>query len=134
MGYHAGGNTNRYADVLFTPQLVARRDNQESGYRILEAGEVVDNIAMVSAAAPNLGKQPHPEIFDQQLILQAMRSIIVIPKLRNPKIDVLILGAWGCGAFGCDPEQVATIFAHALVTEKLGRLYKEIHFAIKSSG
>jgi uncharacterized protein (TIGR02452 family) len=28
------------------------------------------------------------------------------------KNEVLVLSAWGCGAFGCTPEGVAKIFRH----------------------
>lgn len=47
-----------------------------------------------------------------------------------PELDTLILGAWGCGAFGCNPQHVSDLFARAVVNEGLGNLYKEIHFAI----
>ncbi len=40
----------------------------------------------------------------------------------------LVLGAWGCGAFGNDPEQVAGHFARAL--QQLDGVFDEVEFAI----
>ena len=42
----------------------------------------------------------------------------------------LTLGAWGCGAFGNDPEMVAEAFRKILDDEKLKRFFDEIDFAI----
>jgi uncharacterized protein (TIGR02452 family) len=41
----------------------------------------------------------------------------------------LILGAWGCGAFGLDTEMMADIFAETLA-EHGGGVFDEIVFAI----
>lgn len=38
------------------------------------------------------------------------------------KHDVLVLGAWGCGAFGCDPEKIAKAAKRALIGYK-GTVY-----------
>merc|ERR1712064_239529 len=89
--------------------------------------EKVDNIAIVSAAAPNV-KQG--EVFDQRFIYDAMRTIVIAPKIKDPRIEVLVLGAWGCGAFGCDPKVMAQLFGTLLVKERCGDLYREVHFAI----
>lgn len=125
-----GGN-ERFADVLFTPVLRARRHSRATGYRLLREDESVDNICMVSAAAPNLASGR--ESWEPHLVAEAIRSILVVPKLKHKNaapLDTLVLGAWGCGAFGCDPREMATLFAKVLLEEKVGRLYKEIHFAI----
>lgn len=125
--YRGGRDAKRYADVLFTPCIVGRRQGQAQGYAIIPDGEVLNNMALVSAAAPDV--RSGRETFDPDLVKQAMQSILIAPKLKNPRIDTLILGAWGCGAFGCDPRQVAKLFAEVLKAG-LGRLYREIHFAI----
>ena len=41
-----------------------------------------------------------------------------------------VLGAWGCGAFGNKPDQVAEYFRKAIIDEKLGYFFDEICFAI----
>jgi len=129
------GDPGGYADVLLTGGqgggLVARRANRAQGYRILdEDTEVLDNITLVSAAAPNVKQR---EVFDAGLVRQAMRTIMVAPRLHDRRVDAIVLGAWGCGAFGCDPHVMAQLFAEVLVQDGLGRLYREVHFAIPPS-
>ncbi len=41
----------------------------------------------------------------------------------------LVLGAWGCGAFGNDPERIAGIFQHAMQGRFMGQ-FDEVVFAI----
>jgi len=125
--YRGGHDAKRYADVLFTPKLVARRASQVQGYRLLETSECLDNMALVSAAAPNL---PKGEKFKSNLMLEAIRTIVAAPRLKDPSIDTIVLGAWGCGAFRGDPEVTARLFAQVLYAEGMGRLYREVHFAI----
>lgn len=129
--YRGDKDVQRYSDVLFTPRLVPRRASQAEGYRMLVDNEIFDNISLVSAAAPNL---KDGEVFDPLLVLETMRSVFVVPKLKDRRVDTLVLGAWGCGAFACDPKQMASLFGKALLEDKLGRLYKEVHFAIPVFG
>ena len=42
----------------------------------------------------------------------------------------LVLGAWGCGAFGNKPEDVAGHFRQVILDEKYGTCFDEICFAI----
>ena len=42
----------------------------------------------------------------------------------------LVLGAWGCGAFGNKPKEVSQYFKTALVEEEYGRCFDEVCFAI----
>ncbi|MBE5871366.1 MAG: TIGR02452 family protein [Lachnospiraceae bacterium] len=42
----------------------------------------------------------------------------------------LVLGAWGCGAFGNKPEEVSQYFKTALLKEEYGRCFEEVCFAI----
>lgn len=44
--------------------------------------------------------------------------------------DSLVLGAWGCGAFGNPPEQMAQLFIDVLNEDEFRGRYKDIRFAI----
>ena len=48
-------------------------------------------------------------------------------------VDVLVLGAFGCGAFNNPPDLVAEAFRKLLVDKGYGRLFKKIVFAIKKN-
>ena len=42
----------------------------------------------------------------------------------------LVLGAWGCGAFGNKPNDVARYFKQIIFDEEYGKCFDEICFAI----
>ena len=46
----------------------------------------------------------------------------------------LVLGAWGCGAFGHDPEVVSKYFYELLIDENFGSYFDEIVFAVLDKG
>lgn len=116
----------RYADVLFTPSLLLVRRNQQQGFQVLPEAQWSE-VSLVSAAAPNV-KAGEP--CDEELLYRAVLSILAAPKHREPETTTLVLGAWGCGAFGGEPAVVSELFARALAESGLGALYEEVHFAI----
>lgn len=99
----------------------------EEGYPLLAEAEEV-TVSMVAAAAPNI--RFARELSDKDLIYNTVQSIFVAPRLTQPEVNTLILGAWGCGAFGGDPNEIATLFVRALISDSFGELYQNIHFAI----
>lgn len=123
----------KYTEILFTPNLLLVRGSEREGFMLLPA-ERQATVHMVHAAAPNLKFATTPEINDEGLLLTTLKSVFIAPRMSMPEAQadrcVLILGAWGCGAFGGDPSQIADLFCRTLVQEKLGRLYREVHFAI----
>lgn len=78
---------------------------------------------VITAAAPNVyTMQATPE--ENTKALKERINMIAGIVADNP-VDVLILGAWGCGAFGQNPAMVATLMQN---TNWLGA--KEVVFAI----
>jgi uncharacterized protein (TIGR02452 family) len=62
-----------------------------------------------------------------QILTQRIHKILSVA--QNNGHDSIILGAWGCGAFGNDGHQVAEIFKHALSYDYAGT-FKMVTFAI----
>ena len=64
-------------------------------------------------------------------IRAAMRARIakVLTIAAAHEHDALVLGAWGCGVFGNDPTEIATLFAQALHQQFAG-VFAEVVFAI----
>lgn len=121
-----------YSDVLWTPDVALARGDEASGFDLLPKDQQV-SVSLVAAAAPNLRFAQPPELFDRDLMYNTIESIFVTPRMKQPEVTTLLLGAWGCGAFGGDPHEVSELFCKALRNERLSRLYKEVHFAIPSS-
>mmetsp|Transcript_20667 Transcript_20667/g.36816 ORF Transcript_20667/g.36816 Transcript_20667/m.36816 type:complete len:468 (+) Transcript_20667:104-1507(+) len=116
----------KYSEVLYTKGCVIARGSEADGFALLRPDEQV-MLSLVTAAAPNINFAK--EIYDLNLMHETIKSVFIAPLLEEPQINTLVLGAWGCGAFGGDPEQISELFMRAL-TDGLGRLYNEVHFAV----
>lgn len=115
----------KYSDVLFTSDLVVARAAEEQGFELLPREQQV-KISLVTAAAPNTNFAK--EVYDLRLMRNTVEAIFIAPKLQRKDMNTLILGAWGCGAFGGDPRDISELFAS--VIHDMGQLYEEVHFAI----
>jgi uncharacterized protein (TIGR02452 family) len=79
----------------------------------------------LTCAAPYAPALGQPRAGD---LLQArMQRVLAIA--RAFQFDSLVLGAWGCGAFGHDPHRTARDFRTALETDFAG-VFEEVRFAI----
>jgi uncharacterized protein (TIGR02452 family) len=85
-------------------------------------------ISIITAAAVNVKKVP---INRQSEILPAMWTRIL--KVLSVGIlhhhDTIVLGAWGCGAFGNHGHDIAALF-HTALTENFRGAYRQVTFAI----
>ena len=127
-------------DIIYTPNVVAFRYDG-ADYRILVESEwtIID---VISCAAPNFRKakeyiggccaiKKYREVDDDILIKifeQRIRHIFEIAK--NKREEVLVLGAFGCGAFRNPPYVVATAFKN--IVDCYIYDFKVIEFAIFS--
>lgn len=94
--------------------------------------------AFISVAAMNINRalrQGEQVLVDGRLSDRAVtitknkiRTIYRIGILHGH--DSLVLGAWGCGAFGNPPEQMAQLFMDVLNEGEFRGRYKDIRFAI----
>ncbi len=115
-----------YSDVLFTQNVECRRMHEEEGYRVLHQKDRW-SCSFVAAAAPNVRAG---EPFVDRSVFNAILNVIFAPKFADPNTKILILGAWGCGAFGCDPAKMIGLFSRAIKEQGALKLYEEIVFAI----
>ncbi|MGI9043950.1 MAG: TIGR02452 family protein [Gemmatimonadaceae bacterium] len=79
----------------------------------------------ITCAAPVATRVGRPKSRD--LLRPRIHRVLEIA--RAYQYDTLVLGAWGCGAFGNDPLQTATDFRGALESEFAGA-FSDIVFAI----
>ena len=87
-------------------------------------------MSVVTVPAPN--RRGAAMLASQELIEDTFRRRIRIMLLAAAKYQYknLILGAWGCGAFGNSAENVAGYFKEIIVTEEYGKCFENICFAI----
>merc|ERR1712136_612111 len=113
---------------LYPMGLTLARGGLETGYAVMPDAQQ-RTVSLVSAAAPNLRKKEGAEVADEALVYGIIESIFLAPHVYDPQVEVLVLGAFGCGAFGNDPRDMANLFVRAL-REGLGGRFKEVVFAI----
>mgnify|MGYP000868269526 FL=1 len=82
-------------------------------------------LSFITSAAPYAPSIGQPESGD--LLKKRIRRVLAIASAYGYK--ALVLGAWGCGAFGNDPQRTAEDFHEILTTEFCGH-FSNIVFAI----
>lgn len=65
---------------------------------------------------------------DRNAMAAKVRSIVHVAAAHG--VRHLVLGAFGCGAFGNPPEQVATLFSECLIRDGLRAHFETIIFAV----
>jgi uncharacterized protein (TIGR02452 family) len=107
--------------VIITPPIWIVRDSKDYTFFPNRSGY---KVSIVSAAAQNLKY----EQYDEKLVIQILENMYCAVKTLLPETDTLILGAWGCGAFGNDPEQMAKIMNQ--INLQYGGYFANIVFSI----
>jgi uncharacterized protein (TIGR02452 family) len=82
-------------------------------------------LSFITCAAPYAPKIGQPESGD--LLQKRVHRVLAIARAFG--YSTLVLGAWGCGAFGNDPRRTAVDFRSALENEFRGAFF-DIVFAI----
>ena len=113
------------ADTLvYSPNVIVFRNER---CELLKEPRMV---SVVSAAAPNrralgvfLGRRALESVFERRV-----RMILELALRKGHRN--LVLGAWGCGAFGNSPVLVAACFRKVLVDERYADRFDFVGFAI----
>ena len=77
-------------------------------------------VDVLTMAAPNNKKSKHSPVED--IFKERMECAFLVG--IEKKVDVILLGAWGCGVFGNDPKFVAETWKE--LTEEYDGRYKEV--------
>lgn len=112
--------------ILFSPYVCVFRD------RHLKLLPDPFFVSICSVAAPNKNNLPATitqDVFDY-LMKNRLRKLFKFAPLYN--YNALILGAWGCGAFGHSPQEVANYFYELLIEENYLAQFNRIVFAFKN--
>lgn len=91
----------------------------------------VTHASVITCAAPNAGALRKAAAFDAASVDAALRRRIelILAIAAHHNEPRLILGAWGCGVFGNDPSQVATIFRD-LLAGPFKAAFEHVTFAV----
>lgn len=124
-------NKNNKNKALYLNRALYSREVpffKESSIRSTKRSKETVKCDVITCAAPNkTTAQKFRRVTDEDNY-EALESRIefILNIAEMEQVKTLILGAFGCGVFGQDPEEVARIFRDRLV----GRNFKKVIFAI----
>ncbi|CAJ2510674.1 Uu.00g062990.m01.CDS01 [Anthostomella pinea] len=132
---------------LYTRDVVVVRSSLDSGHRLLSPPTPAAQLPVVSVISVAAIRRPAVRVAsvadtgqaavfkysaDRRLTKSKMRLILRVA--ANKKHELLVLGAFGCGAFRNPPEDVARCWLEVLgETEFSGGWWREIWFAVLDS-
>lgn len=115
--------------LIYSPGITVFKDDQAVPQLLKNADWF--RVDVITCAAPYLAKRRY---VNQTVLENLFRKRIrnILEAAMENEAEVLILGAFGCGAFGNPPEVVAKAFREVLA-ERRYQAFRRIVFAIKSS-
>lgn len=126
--HHHDLNSNLATDsLIYTPDVTVCKTDTDLPQRMEKENWYQTDILTI--AAPNLIQSALPlqDLYD----LQFKRITHMLTVAAHENVDVLVLGAFGCGAFRNDPHVVANAFRDAI--RAFPKVFQEITFAIYCS-
>jgi uncharacterized protein (TIGR02452 family) len=127
--WHRQNKSGLYSDrMIYSPAVPVIKD---------EGGQLLNEpvcVTVVTSAAVNAGVVRRDEGDRTNSILPAMEKRVnkLLALCAHKQHDVLVLGAWGCGVFRNDPEQIAQLFNEALSGAFAGQ-FKKVVFGVKTN-
>lgn len=126
-GHNKSQSSFIYSDyMIFSPKVAFWFDDAGNPLEFPLLSDVI------TSPAPNKGAMLQHNRKDELSKINAafrsrMEMVLALAKLEG--VECLILGAWGCGVFRNEPEEVAQLFKEALNTKFKGA-FKKIVFAV----
>lgn len=128
--YHRNKPGTLYSDrTLYSPGILVLKTDEDLPRRVPEAQRF--SVDVITCAAPNLRQSPYnrtvlkPDVLLQMHVKRA-RHMLAAAASQGP--EVLILGAFGCGAFQNPPEIVAR--AYQQVLREMDGIFSTVEFAV----
>jgi uncharacterized protein (TIGR02452 family) len=115
-------------DCIYTPGVTVFKTDVSAPELLSETDWY--NVDIITCAAPNLGYSD-VTISDEalkQLHIKRLRRILDIAICN--KVENIVLGAFGCGAFHLQPELVSTLFKETLEETEFKGKFHTIAFAL----
>ncbi len=129
--YHRTGTSHDFSDRLIYTRDVTVFKNDSPVPEDLPR-EQWFQVDVITSAAPYLAKRAHVNrAVLHQLLCSRIRNIL--EAAIDQEAQVLILGAFGCGAFANPPELVAKAFHTVLEEQRYHGAFSRVIFAVQSS-
>lgn len=119
-----------YSDaMILSPHCPVFRD--DAGHLLPQA----QRVSFITAAAPNAGAIADNRPHERSLIAATLqrRAAYVLALAAAQGYRRLVLGAWGCGVFRNEPQQVARVFAELLYGPAWRGRFEHVRFSVLDS-
>lgn len=118
--------------VIYSPGVTVFKTD-DAIPEIMERGKWFQTDVLTCAAPYVRPDKKHPVTMEklEDVHYKRMRNILEVASAND--VDILILGAFGCGAFNNPPDLVAEVCRHLLIQNGYGRFFKKVIFAIKKN-
>lgn len=118
--------TMMYTDhAIYSPDVVFFRD---ASYNLLETPVTA---SILTLPAVNMGQvRAKGEDINQAKVVMKNRMRLALAILAHEKNEIILLGAYGCGVFGNDPNEVALWWRELLKDEGYGCYFKRVLFVV----
>ncbi len=115
---------------IYTPDIFVIKTDTNIPERMTEDKWYKTDV--ITCAAPNLRHNPDMISKDELFSIHEKRAKMILTSAILNGDSVIVLGAFGCGAFKNDPFTVAK--AYRRVLDELGGYFKHIEFAVFCAG
>jgi len=124
-----------------SPNVVVFRDTLDNGLvELSEDRRFV--IAVMTVAAPRFpavvteGEREGEVVFKEETVVEELREKVrlVLRMAAGEGVGRLVLGAMGCGAYGCPPRAVAKEMKGVLGEEEFEGWFESVDFAVYAKG
>ena len=117
---------------IYSPDVTVFRDTEETGYAFLEHPWKTNFIAVAGLNRPETEmRNGSLEIIPALVPARENKIRTILNIAMAQEIDVLVLGALGCGAFHNPPAHVARLFRDILREDVYAHAFRNVLFAIK---
>lgn len=116
--------------IIYSPQVTVFKSDDTYPENL----EEWFHVDVITCAAPYYDTQKKKPVTIDKLtdvFEKRIRNLLEVA-IAN-KVDYLVLGAFGCGAFHNPPELVASVFKRLLIDQGYARYFEKVVFAIKKS-
>eukprot|EP01063_Lacrimia_lanifica_P038805 TRINITY_DN8347_c0_g1_i2.p3 TRINITY_DN8347_c0_g1~~TRINITY_DN8347_c0_g1_i2.p3 ORF type:complete len:207 (+),score=45.60 TRINITY_DN8347_c0_g1_i2:758-1378(+) len=118
---------------VFSRNVCVFRGGESSGFPVLREPKVVSVVTAAAYRLPPVLRSPEGrahDVMDEAHTLGTARKIhALLAAAQTERVDVLVLGALGCGVFANPPHQVARLFKAALAGPFRGA-FRRVVFAV----
>ena len=121
-------------DIIYSPNvLILKDDNIPENVIDLDI-DTKNNISVITCAAP-WNDHDEPILRNEQIEkihIEKAKRILNVALTDN--VDIIILGAYGCGAFNNKPEDVSKAYKQVLINDCYLKYFKKVIFALPTFG